>query len=128
MKNVGVLSMNEIDEQEKLTAELYEIDPIPGNLLGLPVLDKAARMVGIVRNVKLNFLPFKVELVIKGLDVEMPIDSSQIEQVGTVVRLSMKIKTMETVEVEEISKLRRQLREEIIAKIQSQNPNYVRSP
>ena len=56
--SVGVHSMTEIDEQEKLTAELYEINPIPGNLLGLPVLDKAARMVGIVRNVKLNFLPF----------------------------------------------------------------------
>ncbi len=120
--------MPEIDEQEKLTAELYEIDLIPGNLLGLPVLDKSARMVGIVRNVKLNFLPFKVELVVKGLDVEMPVDSSQIEQVGTVVRLSIKMKTMETVEVEEISKLRRQLREEIVAKIQSQTPNYVRSP
>ena len=41
---------------------------------------------------------------------------------------TVEVQVVETVEVEEISKLRRQLREEIIAKVQSQNPNYVRSP
>ena len=118
--------MTNIDEQEIVTAELYEIENIPGKILGLPVLDKSARIIGIVRNLKLSFLPFKIELIIKGLDVEMPIDGDHIEQIGTVVRLSTKIKTLETIEVEDVSKLRRQLKEEITAKIKTQNPTYTR--
>jgi len=120
--------MSNIDEQETLVAELYEIDAIPGRLLGLPVVDKSARMIGIVRNVKLTFLPFRVELVIKGIDVEMPVDASQIEQVGTVIRLSIKMKTMENIEIEEVSKLRRQLKDEIAAKTQLQNPSSLLRP
>ena len=85
-------------------------------------------MIGIVRNIKLTFLPFKVELVIKGIDVEMPIDANQIEQVGTVIRLSTKMKTMETIEIEEVSKLRRQLKDEIAAKTQAQGPPSLLRP
>jgi len=103
---------------ESVTSELYELGGMPGALVGRPVVDVDARMIGIVRSIRLTIPPFRMELMVKGLDVEIPIDVTNVAKVGSVVGLKSAIKTMEAIEIEDVSRLRRQLREEIAGKLQ----------
>ncbi|MCD6513453.1 MAG: hypothetical protein ACTSSP_08350 [Candidatus Asgardarchaeia archaeon] len=100
-------------ENAEYEVELYELDNIPGVLLGRIVIDSKARMVGIVRNIRITIPTFKVELVIKGIDVEIPVDVQNIDAVGNVVRLKVPMESIDTVEIEDIIKLQKELNEEI---------------
>ncbi len=97
-------------------SELYELI-IPGQLVGKVVVDSAARMVGIIRSIRVSLPPLRVELVIKGLEVEFPIDVSNVNAVGSVVQLKNVAKEAETVELRDVQRLRKELIEEIRAAI-----------
>ncbi|MEM2134597.1 MAG: hypothetical protein Q6366_006475 [Candidatus Freyarchaeota archaeon] len=93
-------------------SELYEL-VIPGQLVGKVVVDSAARMVGIIRSIRLSLPPLRVELIIKGLEVEFPVDVSNVAAVGSVVQLKNVAKEAETVELRDVQRLRKELIEEI---------------
>ncbi|MBS7250712.1 MAG: hypothetical protein KIH08_09025 [Candidatus Freyarchaeota archaeon] len=93
-------------------SELYEL-VIPGQLVGKVVVDSAARMVGIIRSIRLSLPPLRVELIIKGLEVEFPVDVSNVLAVGSVVQLKNVAREAETVELRDVQRLRKELIEEI---------------
>jgi hypothetical protein len=122
-------------------AELYELS-MPGRLIGKIVVDRAAKIIGIVRSVrislksgegetsdeplkgkkkekderaseKLEELGRRVELIVKGLDVELPIDIREVSAVGSVVQLRESIKDAAVVELSDIGRLRKELWEEV---------------
>jgi len=105
-------------EEPGAEVELYELEQMPGELIGKAVIDSKARMVGIVRNVKITLPTFKVEIVIKGFDVEIPVDIQNVDTVGSVVKLKIQMDTIETVEIEDIIRLRKELNEEIRERLQ----------
>ena len=114
-----MISMKE--DMPNTSTELYELQEMPGTLIGRPVVDKHARMVGIVRGVKLLLPSFQIQLVIKGLDVEVPIDVNNVDKVGNVVSLKTDIKSMDPIEIDELLKLRRQLKDELDDKLHPDN-------
>jgi len=69
-------------------AELYELS-MPGRLLGKEVLDNRARRIGIVRSIRIALNPTRSELIVKGAEVEFPVDFSKVDAVGTVVQLEV---------------------------------------
>jgi hypothetical protein len=93
-------------------AELYEV-MMPGRLVGRAVIDGAARIVGIVRSIRIALPGPRVELVVKGLDVEFPVDVKNVSAVGNVIQLQTVIKDAEVVELNDIARLRKELWEEI---------------
>ncbi|MEM2637535.1 MAG: hypothetical protein QXL15_04230 [Candidatus Korarchaeota archaeon] len=95
-------------------AELYELK-IPGKITGKIVIDSSARMVGIVRCVKLNLPDLSVELIIKGKDVEYTIKGEDINNVGDTILLNVGLEEFDALEIEEIQRLREQLADEIKA-------------
>ncbi|MHA1631975.1 MAG: hypothetical protein ACTSXC_04105 [Candidatus Freyarchaeota archaeon] len=95
-----------------IQSELYEL-MVPGELTGKLVIDGAARIVGIVRSVKLTLPPAKVEIVVKGLEVEFSVDVSNVSAVGSVVQLKNVAKEAEPLEIRDAQKLRKELIEEI---------------
>ncbi|MEM2467358.1 MAG: hypothetical protein QXW47_01675 [Candidatus Jordarchaeales archaeon] len=92
--------------------ELYELN-VPGDLVGKLVIDGAARIVGIVRSVKLVLPPAKIEIVVKGLEVEFSVDVSNVSAVGSVVQLKNVAKEAEPLELRDAQRLRKELIEEI---------------
>jgi len=101
-----------------IETELYELDNMPGAIIGRAVVDNSARMVGIVRNIKITLPNFKVELVVKGQDVEIPIDIQNVENIGNIIQLKIPI-NLESIDIEDRMNLRRELVEEINEKLQS---------
>ncbi|MGQ4833226.1 MAG: hypothetical protein ACP6IS_04930 [Candidatus Asgardarchaeia archaeon] len=99
--------------ENPIEIELYELETMPGILLGRVVIDSKARMVGIVRSIRVTIPSFKVELIIKGLDVEIPVDAQSVEAVGNVVKLKVPMESIDSIEIEDIIKLQRELFEEI---------------
>jgi len=93
-------------------AELYELS-MPGRLIGRAVIDGAARIVGIVRSIRVALPELRVELIVKGLDVEFPINVENVSAVGSVVQLQNTIKDAEVVELHDIARLRKELWEEV---------------
>ena len=93
-------------------AELYELT-MPGRLIGKEVLDGSARRIGIVRSVRIRLPDLKVELVVKGLEIEFPVDVSNISAVGTVIQLKNVIKEAEEIEIHDVVRLRKEVWEEI---------------
>ena len=59
-------------------AELYELS-MPGRLLGKEVLDNRARRIGIVRSIRIALNPTRSELIVKGAEVEFPVDFSKVD-------------------------------------------------
>lgn len=98
-----------------IEVELYELK-VPGHLIGKEVIDGLARRIGVVRSVRLKLPELKVELVVKGLDVEFPVDSEDISAVGNVIQLKTAIKEAEPIDIHEVARLRK----EIISEIRSQ--------
>ncbi|MBS7288419.1 MAG: hypothetical protein KIH01_06655 [Candidatus Freyarchaeota archaeon] len=92
--------------------ELYELT-VPGDLVGKLVIDGAARIVGIVRSVKLTLPPARIEIVVKGLEVEFSVDISNVSAVGSVVQLKNVAKEAEPLEIKDAQRLRKELIEEI---------------
>jgi hypothetical protein len=77
------------------------------------VIDGGARIVGIVRSIRVILPDLRVELVVKGLDVEFPVDVRNVSAVGNVVQLQNTIKDAEVVELHDVARLRKELWEEI---------------
>ena len=108
-----------IEKKVRMEAELYELDMLPGVLIGKAVIDKDARIVGIVRNLKVTIPDFRIELIVKGVDIEIPIDIEKVSNVGNVVQLNTSMDSMESVDIEDIVKLTKELKEELIEKFKA---------
>ena len=94
-----------------IQTELYELN-LPGELILKEVMDGSAKRVGVVRCVRLSFPP-KIELIVKGLDVEIPINFNDITNIGTVIQLKSKIKVAEECDVNEVVRLRSEIQQEM---------------
>lgn len=93
--------------------ELFEI-VFPGKLIGKAVIDANARMIGVIRNVRIRIPSPTISLTVKGLDTEFTVKSEDIQAVGNVVQLNVTIKHSEPIEINEIIKLRTEIQEELI--------------
>jgi hypothetical protein len=106
----GLVSSENV--RSPVEAELYELS-MPGRLVGRAVIDGGARIVGIVRSIRVILPDLRVELVVKGLDVEFPVDVRNVSAVGNVVQLQNTIKDADVVELHDVARLRKELWEEI---------------
>ena len=105
--------MSQKSSKEQVTeAELYEMS-LPGKIIGKPVIDKAAKRGGIVRSVKIKLPPGEIYLVIKALNLEFLVPSTEIEAVGGVVQLNKALKELEMIDINDLVKLRDEVREEM---------------
>jgi hypothetical protein len=93
-------------------AEVYELQ-MKGNLVGKEVIDGSARRIGIVRSLRITLPPLKVELQVKGLGVELPVDVSNITFVGSVIQLSNTIREAEEIDIEDVKRLREETWREV---------------
>jgi sporulation protein YlmC with PRC-barrel domain len=93
-------------------AELYELS-MPGRLLGKEVLDNRARRIGIVRSIRIALNPTRSELIVKGAEVEFPVDFSKVDAVGTVVQLNSVVKDAEEIEVHDVIRLQKEVLDDI---------------
>ena len=93
-------------------ADFYE--PIfPGKIIGKEVLDKCSRRLGIVKSLKVEYLPWKISLIIKGKNLELPVDISEVENIGTVIQLKTKITAMPEIDINETINIKNELKEEL---------------
>ncbi len=97
-----------------IEAELYELS-MPGRLLGKEVLDSRARRIGIVRSIRISLHPTRSELIVKGAEVEFPVDFSAIDTVGTVVQLNSVVRDAEEIEVHDVIRLQKEVLDDIQA-------------
>ncbi|MFW9892153.1 MAG: hypothetical protein ACFFFO_08125, partial [Candidatus Thorarchaeota archaeon] len=95
-----------------IEAELYELS-MPGRLLGKEVLDNRARRIGIVRSIRIALHPTRSELIVKGAEVEFPVDFSKVDAVGTVVQLNSVVKDAEEIEVHDVIRLQKEVLDDI---------------
>jgi sporulation protein YlmC with PRC-barrel domain len=93
--------------------ELFEI-MFPGKLIGKAVIDANARMIGVIRNVRIQIPSPTISITIKGLDTEFTVKSENIQAVGNVVQLNVSIKHSEPIEINDIIKLRNEIQEELV--------------
>ena len=91
--------------------DLYELN-LPGQFILKEVVDKDSKRIGVVRNIRLKF-PQKVELIVKGLDIELPVDFKDNQKVGTIIQLKARIKVAEECDVSEVVRLRKEIEQEI---------------
>lgn len=103
---------DKVTDSTNIMAELYELR-IPGELIGKEVIDASARKIGIVRNVKLTFPPPNLNIIIKGLDIEIPLPVDSIATIGGVVQLKETIKQVEELEIRDVARLREEIANEI---------------
>lgn len=93
--------------------ELFEL-MFPGKLIGKAVIDANARMIGVIRNVRIQIPSSSITLIVKGLDTEFTIKSENIQAIGNVIQLNVNIKHSEPIEINDIIQLRNEIKEEII--------------
>jgi hypothetical protein len=93
-------------------AEVYELQ-MPGNIVGKEVVDGSARRIGIVRSLRITLPPGKVELQVKGLGVELPVDVANIAAVGNVIQLSNTVKEAEEISIADVQRLREETWKEV---------------
>ena len=93
--------------------ELFEL-MFPGKLVGKAVIDANARMIGVIRNIRIQISSPTISLTVKGLDTEFTVKSEDIQAIGNVVQLNIIIKHSEPVEINDIMKLRNEIQEELI--------------
>ena len=94
--------------------ELYEL-VMPGKLIGKAIVDGAARLVGIVRSVKISVPPIQVDIIAKGTEIEFPINTTDIVAVGGIVQLKNVIREAEEIAIDDIIRLREEIKSEIHA-------------
>ncbi|MHA2053721.1 MAG: hypothetical protein ACXACP_08180 [Candidatus Hodarchaeales archaeon] len=99
-------------QQTDLDLELYEL-VFPGQLIGKAVIDSEARMVGVIRNIRFQIPSSSVSLIVKGLDTEFNVKADNIQAVGNVVQLNVRIKHTEPIEVNDVIRLRSEIQDEI---------------
>ncbi|MFQ5821606.1 MAG: hypothetical protein ACE5I5_16605 [Candidatus Heimdallarchaeota archaeon] len=102
------------DELARAETELYELI-MPGKLIGKAIVDGAARLVGIVRSVKLSVPPVRVDIIAKGMEIEFPINTTDIVAVGGIVQLKNVISEAEEIAIDDIIRLREEIKSEIHA-------------
>ena len=100
------------ESMPSIEAELYELK-MPGRILGKEVLDNRARRIGIVRSIRIALHPTRSELIVKGAEVEFPVDFSKVETVGTVVQLNSLVKDAEEIEVHDVIRLQKEVLDDI---------------
>ena len=100
------------EPKASIEAELYELS-MPGRLIGKEVLDNRARRIGIVRSIRIALHPTRSELIVKGAEVEFPVDFSKIDTVGTVVQLDSVVKDAEEIEVHDVIRLQKEVLDDI---------------
>ena len=100
------------DDMPTIEAELYELS-MPGRILGKEVLDSRARRIGIVRSIRIALHPTRSELIVKGAEVEFPVDFSKVDTVGTVVQLNSVVNDAEELEIHDIVRLRKEVLDDI---------------
>ncbi|UCG90660.1 MAG: hypothetical protein JSU57_02725, partial [Candidatus Heimdallarchaeota archaeon] len=83
-------------------------------LVGKAVIDANARMIGVIRNIRIQIPSPTISLTVKGLDTEFTVKSEDIQAIGNVVQLNIIIKHSEPVEINDIMKLRNEIQEELI--------------
>ncbi len=106
---VSIMAKQPLD----LDLELYEI-VFPGKLVGKAVIDANARMIGVIRNIRIQIPSSNIILVVKGLDTEFTVNSNDIQAIGNIVQLNVTIKHSEPIEINDIIRLRNEIQEEII--------------
>ncbi len=107
-----VLVLGKMDKNAPtIQAELYELN-VPGELILKEVMDGNAKRIRVVRCVRISF-PIRIELIVKGLDVEIPINFNDIVNIGTVIQLKSKIKVAEECDVSEVMRLRTEIQQEM---------------
>ncbi|MHA1378454.1 MAG: hypothetical protein ACTSRG_08735 [Candidatus Helarchaeota archaeon] len=94
-----------------IETDLYELN-LPGQFINKEVVDKDSKRIGVVRNIRLKFPP-KVELIVKGIDIEIPIDYKDVQKVGSIIQLKTKIKVAEEVDVSEVVRLQKEIEQEM---------------
>ncbi len=93
--------------------ELFEL-MFPGKLIGKAVIDANARMIGVIRNIRIQIPSPTISLTVKGLDTEFTVKSEDIQAIGNVVQLNVIIKHSEPIEINDIINLRNEIQEELI--------------
>ncbi len=93
--------------------ELFEL-MFPGKLVGKAVIDANARMIGVIRNIRIQIPSPTISLTVKGLDTEFTVKSENIQAIGNVVQLNIIIKHSEPIEINDIMKLRNEIQEELV--------------
>ncbi|MHA2217748.1 MAG: hypothetical protein ACXACY_17575 [Candidatus Hodarchaeales archaeon] len=83
-------------QSSDIDLELYEL-VFPGQLIGKAVIDSDARMVGVIRNVR----------------IQVPSSTESIQAIGNVIQLNIDIKHSEPIEVTDVIRLRNEIQEEI---------------
>ncbi len=106
---VSMMAKQPID----IDLELFEL-MFPGKLVGKAVIDANARMIGVIRNVRIQIPSPIISLTVKGLDTEFNVKSEDIQAIGNVVQLNVIIKHSEPIEINDIIKLRNEIQEELI--------------
>ncbi|UCE11603.1 MAG: hypothetical protein JSW61_06635 [Candidatus Thorarchaeota archaeon] len=106
--------MTTIEPMASVEAELYELS-MPGRLLGKEVLDSRARRIGIVRSIRISLNPTRSELIVKGAEVEFPIDFEKIAGVGSVVQLNSEVRESEEIEIHDVVRLQKEVLDDIRA-------------
>lgn len=104
--------MSDKDSMPTIEAELYELS-MPGRILGKEVLDSRAKRIGIVRSIRISLNPTRSELIVKGAEVEFPVDFSKVDAVGTVVQLNSVVKDAEEIEIHEVMRLQKEVLDDI---------------
>jgi len=104
--------MTNKDDMPTIEAELYELS-MPGRILGKEVLDSRARRIGIVRSIRIALHPTRSELIVKGAEVEFPVDFSKVDTVGSVVQLNSVVNDAEELEIHDIVRLRKEVLDDI---------------
>ena len=103
---------NNPDKNILIESELYELS-MPGKIIGKEIFDNRARRIGIVRNIRLSLAPLKVELIVKGLEVEFPIDIQDVETVGSVIQLKTIAKEAEEIDIRDVIRLQKEVWDDI---------------
>ncbi len=104
--------MSDKDSMPTIEAELYELS-MPGRILGKEVLDSRAKRIGIVRSIRISLNPTRSELIVKGAEVEFPVDFSKVDAVGTVVQLNSVVKDAEEIEIHDVMRLQKEVLDDI---------------
>jgi len=106
---VSMMTKQPID----IDIELFEL-MFPGKLVGKAVIDANARMIGVIRNIRIQIPSPTISLTVKGLDTEFTVKSENIQAIGNVVQLNIIIKHSEPIEINDIMKLRNEIQEELV--------------
>ncbi len=104
--------MTNKDDMPTIEAELYELS-MPGRILGKEVLDSRARRIGIVRSIRISLHPTRSELIVKGAEVEFPVDFSKVDTIGTVVQLNSVVNDAEELEIHDVVRLQKEVLDDI---------------